>query len=75
MDHSMKQQVSPATAAAAIVGALVVVGLVIYLINHRPPAKPVPTGKPVTNVIRNVSPDEVVKRHMQQMQQGGGAGQ
>jgi len=75
MDLRMKQQVSPATAAAAIVGALVVIGLVIYLINHRPPPKPITTGKPVTNVIRNVSPDEVVKKHMQQMQQGGGAGQ
>jgi hypothetical protein len=67
----MKQQVTPATAGAVIVGALVVIGLVIYLINHRPAPQPITTGKPVTNVIRNVSPDEVVRRHMQQMQQGG----
>lgn len=68
----MKQQVNPVMAAAIAVGALVVVGLVVFMLSNRSSAPAQPTSAPVQSTTKNMSPDDVIKEHMKQMQQGGG---
>jgi hypothetical protein len=77
----MKQQVNPTVAILAVVGALAVIGLVVYFMNNRPePTAPRTTPAAqasgaqtpgAQSSTRNMSPDDVVKTHMNQMQNGG----
>ena len=73
----MKQHVNPTMAILAIVGALAVIGLVVYFMNNRPAPAATPTTSSAQapggqTPIRNVSPDDVVKQHMNQMPKGSG---
>ncbi|HLK61106.1 MAG TPA: hypothetical protein VKU00_31380 [Chthonomonadaceae bacterium] len=79
----MKQQVNPIMAIVAIVGVLVVVGLVIFFLNSRsesgtgaaPTSANAPAGQASgtqgTVSTKGMSPDDVVKQHMNQMPGGG----
>jgi hypothetical protein len=70
----MKQQVTPGVIIAAIVGALAIIGIVIFFINNRPASTSsgsppvIQTSQPA---VRDKSPDDIVKEHMKQMPQNG----
>lgn len=70
----MKQQVTPAM-AAGIIGAVVVIGILIYFIGNRTPAPRPQNLTPADKAVRGLSPDQQVRMRMQQMQQGQAGGQ
>jgi len=67
----MKQKLNPLAAVGIIVGAAAVIGLLLYFMNNRPIPIATPTNTSVQAPIKSMSPDDIVKQHMSQMNTGG----
>jgi hypothetical protein len=71
-DFAVKQ-ITPPIAAGIVVAALLIVGIVVFMMNKSTPApRPVPAEE---KQFRGMSPDDQVRARIQQMQQGRPGGQ
>jgi len=68
----MKPPLASTVAGVAFAAALIAIGLMISGCSKQAAPPPAPAGTQIQT--RGMSPDDVVKSHMQQSQQGGGGG-